>query len=509
MNPIARVARWIRGTVRKATRRIRGTYDAAQTSVENEDYWAWSDALNANAATSPDVRKTLRERARYERDNDGHLSGLVSKIARDLVGSGPRLQLLLPEKWTDPDFRVEQNTPPGGVREVERLFHEHCRRIGLPRKLRVMHESRIIDGESFGLLATNSALPSAGPRLDMRLYETDQIDTPFFMALDPLAFPGGYLDESGNVTEWHFLKTHPGSDVWNLRPYEFDRIAAGRVIHWAKVRRAGQIRGVSEVAAGLPLYAYLRRYTLATLASAETAAKFAAVLKVDAPPAPDNGEAPPIVSDMVEVPIPRGALLTTYGEISQLKAEQPTTSYGQYKGEILTEAGAAIGAPRNASTNSSAEYNYSSGRLDHLPYERMIGVERSDLREIALDPFFREWFREASKIKGYLPDGLPPPELWAWEWHFDGFDSIDPLKDAQTDQTELAIGKTNLAEIWARKGKDWEEGMRQRARELRLAVQLEADYGLPAGTLSTLQKPTPLPPAPEAAPNGTEQTAAA
>lgn len=504
MNPVKRFGKWLAGTLssaaKKVRKRISASYDAAQSSNEFDDYWAWSDSLNANAANSPEVRKTLRERARYQRDNDGHLSGLVEKIARDMVGSGPRLQVTF-APWTDSEFGTTMEADPAAARVVEHRFVEWCRSIGLARKLRVMHEARLVDGESFAMLVTNPALPGNAPRLDVRLYETDQVDTPFFMGLDPLEFPGGRLDEAGNVVQWHFLKVHPGSYVWVQDPYGFDVVPASRVLHWVKLRRAGQLRGVSELAPSLPLYAYVRRYTLAVLGSAETAAKIAGVLKVDAPPPDDTGNDPPAIADMDQVPIPRGALLTTYGDVSQLKAEQPTTQYPAFKAEVLTEAGAALGSPRNLATNSSAEYNYSSGRLDHLPYERMIGVIRGDLREVVLDPLFRAWLAEARRIPGYLPADLPPVESWLLEWHFDGFDSIDPLKDAKTDEVEIRIGKTNLAEIWARKGKDWQEAMRQRAREIQLGIQLETDFGLPPGSVSGIAPPpTPAPVDPDFAP---------
>ncbi|MFZ9396112.1 MAG: hypothetical protein ACO25F_08650, partial [Erythrobacter sp.] len=38
------------------------------------------------------------------------------------------------------------------------------------------------------------------PQLDVRLYETDQVDTPFMDWTDRNAFPGGRIDDNGNVT---------------------------------------------------------------------------------------------------------------------------------------------------------------------------------------------------------------------------------------------------------------------------------------------------------------------
>ena len=70
----------------------RAKYDAAE---RGDDYrhWANADAFAADAALSPFVRRTLRNRARYERSNNSYLAGISATLANDLIGTGPRLQL--------------------------------------------------------------------------------------------------------------------------------------------------------------------------------------------------------------------------------------------------------------------------------------------------------------------------------------------------------------------------------------------------------------------------------
>ena len=104
---------------------------------------------------------------------------------------------------------------------------------------------------------------------------------------DLLAIDGIIFDEHGNPIEYHVLKRHPGDNIarWTL---DFDRVPAASMIHYFRADRPGQHRGVPEITPALPLFAQLRRYTLAVLAAAETAADFAAVLYTDAPA---NGEA--------------------------------------------------------------------------------------------------------------------------------------------------------------------------------------------------------------------------
>ena len=62
-------------------------YDAAVTTDDNRRHWA-------DAAASADVRRTLRNRARYEVANNSYARGIVLTLANDTVGTGPRLQLL-------------------------------------------------------------------------------------------------------------------------------------------------------------------------------------------------------------------------------------------------------------------------------------------------------------------------------------------------------------------------------------------------------------------------------
>jgi len=119
----------------------------------------------------------------------------------------------------------------------------------------------------------------------------------------------------------------------------------------------------------------------------------------------------------------------------------------------------------------------------------VVRVERDRIRNRVVDRVYLAWVQEAA-LAGAIPPALPPVSTWSWEWHWDGFDSIDPQKDAQTDALELTSNTTTLAEIWARKGQDWEEALRQRAREVALAAEL----GL--GTATSPGGPVPATPVP-------------
>ena len=78
---------------RVARRAMRATYDVAQTNKNNERHWLAADALSADAANKPAVRKTIRQRARYEHANNCYVTGMVNFAATDTIGSQIRLQM--------------------------------------------------------------------------------------------------------------------------------------------------------------------------------------------------------------------------------------------------------------------------------------------------------------------------------------------------------------------------------------------------------------------------------
>ena len=76
--------------------------------------------------------------------------------------------------------------------------------------------------------------------------------------------------------------------MWPVASRDYDRVPAESVVHWFRADRPGQARGIPDIMPALPLFAQLRRFTLAVIAAAETAADFAGILYTDAPA---NGEA--------------------------------------------------------------------------------------------------------------------------------------------------------------------------------------------------------------------------
>ena len=412
------------------------------------------------------VRRILRNRCRHEVANNSYARGIVLTLANDSVGTGPRLQLT--------------GVSGEDARQAERAFADWARAIDLPEKLRCLRVSQAEDGEGFGLLTSNPGLPSP-VTLDLRLVEADQVTTPGARAPTGDAVDGIVFDPSGNPVEYHVLRAHPGSGT--TFALDYDRVPAPSVVHLFRPDRPSQRRGVPELTPALPLFAQLRRFTLAVLGAAETAADFAGVLYTDAPA---SGEAD-AVEPMDRVELESRAMLTLPGgwKLGQVHAEQPATTYAEFKREVLNEIARCLNMPFNIAAGNSSGYNYASGRLDHQTYFKAIRVDQARLAVQVLDRILAAWIREAVLIEDYLPQSLRRIDSdWSHQWFWDGHEHVDPLKEANAQATRLENHTTTLADEYARRGQDWEAQLRQRAQELALM----RDLGL--GPTDTTPEPT-------------------
>jgi lambda family phage portal protein len=448
---------------------VRAKYDSAQTTDLNRKHWANADHLSADAGLLPAVRQTMRNRARYELRNNSYAAGIASTWANDLVGTGPRLQLDL-----GPDVN------PAAVRAVETAVYDWSVAIDLARKLRIAKTAKISDGEVFGLKTNNRRLD--GVQLDLKLVEADQVISPLGIMLAG-DVDGFKFDDDGNVTQYWVAKYHPGSMAMGLST-EGQWVDADYVMHWFHATRPGQHRGVPEINPALELFALLRRYTLAVVTAAETAASFAVILKTNMPP-----EAAAAALDPLEtMPIVRGMGISAPEgwDPVQMRAEHPTSTHDQFVRRLLSEICCALGIPYIVGAMDSSAANYSSMRGDYLVYRKRIAVERNDLERIFLDPLLYAWFDEAVDA-GIIPRGLPPFSAWNWTWTWDGFEHVDPLKEADADAAMVASNMSSLAEVCAKRGRDWRVVLRQRAAERALERELGVEPQQPVAASDNIE----------------------
>lgn len=447
-------------------RSLRAKYDAAQTITDNARHWGNTDSLSADAANSAAVRKTLRERARYEVANNGWARSMVETLAHEVIGTGPRVQ-------------VEMGSRTANA-WVERRFAAWAAKVHLGRKLRTLRKAKAQDGEGLALLVNNPRLGDV--QLDIRPLECDQLTTPD-VAWQRNQVDGIDFDELGYPVRYHILRDHPGETHYGIDPFREITPAPGpdEVIHVFRRDRPGQHRGVPELTPALPLFSRLRRYNLAVLQAAENIASVAMALKTQHTdvtagfgPSGDSDDEPASYETFDTFDLERGlvTVLPDGTDLYQPKSEQPSSTHEEFVRCVLAEAFACVCMPYSVGAADSSQENFASGKLTRLGFKRAVEVERRLDWDGEVQRIVAAWFAEA---KYAMPDALRAtlrdPSEWTVQVYWDGVEDIDPEKAARARDTALQSGQTGYAALFAEQGKDWEREQEAQAKAIGLTVK--------------------------------------
>jgi lambda family phage portal protein len=435
--------------------RIKARFDAAQTTIENSRHWASADFLGPNSELDPGTRRLLRSRARYECANNSYASGMIRSLANDTIGTGPDVQIT--------DRRISRDDATA----IENAFCDWCLAIRLPEKLRLMRQAKARDGESFAQIFENPRVRNP-VRWDFNPFEADMVATTMFTTTLSNILDGLFVDDYGNVISYNVLRQHPGEHYQSLL-LKADVIPARKMIHFFHADRPGQYRGCPEITPSLPLFAQLRRYTLAVIRAAESAALPSWLLETQQPPSEMEFGDP---FDVLDTERGMGVTLPAGYKMSQLRAEQPTSTYPQFKREILTEIARCLSIPYNIAAGDSSSYNYSSGRLDNRNWYKTRRVERANIESNALDILFEDyWWPAAILVPGLLPKTVQSIDDPAHEWRWDGDEHVDPTKEADAAVTRMSNGLSSITDEVGRLGGDAEVVHRKNAEALGLSFE--------------------------------------
>lgn len=441
---------------------INAKYDAAQDTNEFKNYWAATDAYDADSSNSRAVREKLVPRSRYEVGSNGYADGIASTYATDLIGRGPTLRM--------------QTGSEGFNQMVELAWYEWTKAIKFRRKLWTLAHAKHVDGEGIGVIRRNSKVRHPIP-LDVVLYETEQCQTPLLPFLEEGYIDGIKFDEFGNPIWYDIIRQHPGATGYMRFDLKPEQVPARYVLHWFKMRRPGQHRGIPESTSTLNTGAAARRWREATLAAAETAADFTTLLKTQFQPEQVDAVAP---MSAVDIQKRMMVALPTGWDAHQMKAEHPTATYESFHKSLVNEQARPKSMPYNKAACDSSSYNYASGRLDHQTYYAALDVERDDCDDLVLDPLFDVWFDMAVMRYGWLggnPDRVSTgarSHIWDWPKHR----VADIKTEADAIDTQLKNGTLSIAAAYTAMGQDYEDAVIQQASANGVSVEQQKQINL-------------------------------
>jgi lambda family phage portal protein len=418
---------------------------------EESAFWSQANSLSANGWITPEMRRTWRNRARLEYNCNSYARGLVLTLGDVCIGTGGRLQLLTEDE--------------GYNSQVEQEFAAWSEAINLGEKLQTMRKAKCVDGEAFAVIVNNPQV-NHSVKIDLKIVECDRVSTPFpslFQKVD-----GIHFDKYGNPVSYDVLRDHPG-DTSAYSFGEYDSVPADFMLHWYRQDRSEQSRGLTELLPSLPLFAQLRRYTLSVIAAAEVASNLAGILHTDqmedGKPEVAEDKFLRMERDMISI-MPQG------WDFSQLKAEQPTTTYPMFKREILSEIGRCLQIPVNIVLGDSSRFNYASGRLDHQTFLKNIRNEQNQCEKAVLFRLLEIWHPEAVRVGVVKAVNIPQISSQYARFYWDGIEHVDPIKEANAATAKIDAGISNLSIECAKLGYDWEDVLAQAAREQKRMKEL-------------------------------------
>ena len=437
-------------------------YDAAQTTVENAAYYSMASDYDADNEASPAVRATLRKRSRYEAGNNSWVKGMIATQAFDIIGTGPRLQVLTENSDLNNDLEAD--------------FFEWSTVVRLASKMHTMRMAQARDGEAFAILINNPKLPTK-IKLDLQLIEADCIRGDYRDKAKERYVDGISYDKHGNPVSYNVLP-HPGSGNISMKGV---KVAADRVIHLFTAERPGQHRGVPELTSALISFAMLRRYTLAMIKKMETSANISGVIQTDEIDDESENVEPFEAFSMPRdafAALPRGYRLQSH------MLNNPTDSQSNFALQVKTELARALNLPKNVALGDSSSYNYASGRMDYQAYDKYLEVERMIVQQVVLSAIMRHFLLEFWALSNRWQRIDPLPLTWFW----DGRAHVDPVKEARAQGQLLINGTTTLARECAKQGLDWEEVQDQRLLEEKREMERRRELGLPDKTIEIIKE---------------------
>jgi lambda family phage portal protein len=178
-------------------------------------------------------------------------------------------------------------------------------------------------------------------------------------------------------------------------------------------------------------------------------------------------------------------------KINTVKAERPNSNFSQFEKVFLRNFSAHTGLSAQQVSSDWSDTNYSSARGAGLEAQKTLKRRQSDFAYGFAQPIVGAWMEESFDVDDYpLPSGAPsfaecramysradwmgPPRGW-----------IDPVAEKQGSVLGMDAGLSTLQIECMEQGLDWEEVLDQRQRE----IEKYKELGIPLPTWAGMQVP--------------------
>ncbi|MFI4962633.1 MAG: phage portal protein [Legionellales bacterium] len=280
------------------------------------------------------------------------------------------------------------------------------------------------------------------------------------------------FDDMTRPIAYWLYDEHPGSMPDSTKSSALTRVPADSVLHLYFKERGSQTRGIPWTAPAIPSIRILDRYTNAELMSSWASSCLMGTIETavgsPAPVAPYQGT--------TKLPADKKLSGMEIGpmSINQLPAGKtlkwnspghPSTQYQMFVKTILGGIAASLNISYTTLAFDLSAANYSSMRAGLLDERQHFQTVQNYLIEHLLDVIYPKWLKQQI-LNGNL--NLPMAKFWKFnspQWHPRRWSWVDPAKDAQGIQLQLALGLVSRTEICGEQGRDFETVIQNLAKE--------------------------------------------
>lgn len=420
-------------------------------------------------------RDILRRKARDLERNSDITSSIIEAYTRNVVGSG-----FIPQADTGDDALD---------REIEYVFkqwmkRENCDVTETQSFLELCNMTvrrLVIDGGIFFIKvhSEDKAIP-----FQLQAREVTDLEESFTRAHGKAGnhvFDGVEVNKYGKRIAYHIRNVSP--DGWSTG--DAMRIEAKRVIPLWQKNYPSQIREITPMCVAINRIEDNEDFIDTVSLKEKILACFAVFIKRQMPVMPGGG----LGRNQRDAPTSLGKRSITPGVIQELQPGddvQAVVPNGQASnaremvGMLTRFVSAGQGLSYEAVSRDMSQVNYSSARQtmgeDKKTYQRM----QRFLVEHFLDVVYEEVV-----IAAVTSGVLSIPDFWTHKekylnhsWTMPGWSWIDPVKEVNANKTAIESGQDTLAAVCASRGGDWQDTLRQRAKELKLQKELEQEFGI-------------------------------
>lgn len=396
----------------------------------------------------------LRNRSRDLVRNNPYASKAIEELVANTVGTG-----IVPQAKTG-DERVDRI-----IDNEWMYFVEQCdtpQRLDFYGMQALVMRSTAESGEEIVRFRPRLTQDNLRVPLQLQILEADFLDQSRTMGLiNGHVMQGVQFDLLGRRTAYWLFSYHPGG-VLILNPRGgiiSQPVPADQIMHVYRVLRPGQVRGVPWLGPVMMALRDLDDYSDAERVRKKIEACLAAfVTQPEGTGGPLMGQpgTDPNNNLPVETFEPGMVAYMKPGQTVTVADPKGVGGYREYKMTELQGIAAGVGIPYELMSGDMSQVNFSSWRGGMLGFRNII----EGYRWLTLIPQFcmpvRRRFIDTLVLQGKIKSQAETPglNLYSTQWTAPRFESVDPVKDAESVLKDVRMGRLTWFEAVIQNGYD-------------------------------------------------------